>query len=190
MKTQKHSILAICTCILFACISCGSNKQTGRKALEENKCEQMALDQSSGKLRAYGVATSQNKSFARDNAILTARRELSGTIEAAISSLFTRFRQEYTLGKEADFSEKSAQAVKEVIDQTIQLAPVICSSSYKLENGAIETHVCIELQSDWKQGVADAIRQANKKNLSLDAEKMKAELDDEINKLRERKGNE
>ena len=75
MKTRKRSIiLSICTLILLTGISCGSNKQTGRKALEENKCEQMALDLSSGKLRAYGVATSQNKSFARDNAILSARR--------------------------------------------------------------------------------------------------------------------
>ena len=190
MKTRKRSIiLSICTLILLTGISCGSNKQTGRKALEENKCEQMALDLSSGKLRAYGVATSQNNSFARDNAILSARRELSGVVEAAISSLFTRFRQEYTLGSEADFSEKSAQAVKEVIDQTIQFAPVICSNSYELANGNIETHVCIELQSDWKQDVADAIRQANVNNLNLDAEKMKAELDNEINKLRERKGN-
>lgn len=190
MRTQKQSILlATCALLLFACISCGSNKQTGRKALEENKCEQIALDQSSGKLRAYGVATSQNKSFARDNAILTARRELSGTIEAAISSLFTRFRQEYTLGTEVDFSEKSSQAVKEVIDQIIQFAPVICSSSYELSNGAIETHVCIELQSDWQQTVTDAIRQATKNKLNLDAEKMKAELDEEVSKLRERKGN-
>ena len=190
MKAQNYCIiLSICTVTILTCISCGSNKQTGRRVLEENKCEQMALDQSFGKLRAYGVATSQNKSFARDNAILSARRELSGVIEAAISSLFTRFRQEYTLGSEADFSEKSAQAVKEVIDQTIQFAPVICSNSYELANGNIETHVCIELQSDWKQNVADAIRQANVNNLNLDAEKMKAELDNEINKLRERKGN-
>lgn len=189
MKTQRQCILLItCTLILFTCMSCGSHKQTGRKILEENKCEQMALDLSSGKLRSYGVATSQNKSFARDNAILSARRELSGVIEAAISSLFTRFRQEYALDSENDFSEKSAQAVKEVIDQTIQFAPVICSSSYELANGAIETHVCIELQNDWKQDISNAIRQANKNNLNLDAEKMKAELEVEINKLRERKG--
>lgn len=190
MKAHKTSIiLSVCTLIFFACLSCGSSKQTGRKALEENKCEQMALDQSNGKLRAYGVATSQNKSFARDNAILSARRELSGVIETAVSSLLTRFRQEYTLGQDADFSEKSSQAVKEVIDQTIQFATVICSSSYELANGNIETHVCVELQSDWKQDVADAIRQANISNLNLDAEKMKAELDHEINKLRERKEN-
>ncbi|MDY3070327.1 MAG: hypothetical protein SOR57_11915 [Parabacteroides sp.] len=190
MNSRKKSIiLSICTIIIFACSSCGGSKQAGRRALEEDKCEQMALDHSNGKLRAYGIATSQNKSFARDNAILSARRELSGVIETAVSSLLTRFRQEYTLGQDADFSEKSAQAVKEVIDQTVQFATVICTSSYELANGNIETHVCIELQSDWKKDVADAIRQANVNNLNLDAEKMKVELDNEINKLRERNEN-
>lgn len=188
MKTPYSHLAAIAGLCLLVCIACGSSKQTGRKALEENKCEQMALDRSTDKLRAYGVAVSQNKSFARDNAILTARRELSGTIEAAITSLMTRYRQEHTLGKEADFVEKSSQAVKEVIDQTIQYAPVICSSSYELENGNIETHVCVELQTDWQQQIYDTVRQQAKEQLDMDAAKMKEELDTEIEKLRERKG--
>lgn len=182
-----YRLIAVSICILF-CLSCGSSKQPARKELEQNKCEQMALDHSTNKLRAYGVAVSQNKSFARDNAILTARRELGGTIEAALSSLFTRYRQEHTLGTEADFVEKSSQAVKEVIDQTIQYAPVICSSSYELANGNIETHVCIELQADWQQQIYDTIRQQAKDRIDMDASKMKEELDQEVEKLRERKG--
>lgn len=179
--------LALCAGILI-CTSCGSSQKAIKKELAENKCEQMALDRSSNKLRAYGVAVSQNKSFARDNAILGARRELSGTIEAAITSLMTRYRQEHTVGTEADFVEKSSQAAKEVIDQTIQYAPVICSTSYELPNGSIETHVCIELQTDWQQEVSDAIRQQQKEQIDMDATQMKEELDKEVNKLREKKG--
>lgn len=187
MKTfNLYRLMPVCLCIFF-CVSCGGSKQAARKELSQNECEKMALDHSTDKLRAYGVAVSQNKSFARDNAILTARRELSGTIEAAISSLFTRYRQEHTLATEADFVEKSSQAVKEVVDQTIRYAPVICSSSYELENGNIETHVCIELQADWQQQIYDTVRQQAKERIDMDASKMKEELDQEVEKLRERK---
>lgn len=186
-KNSLIRIFAFCAGIVI-CISCGSSQKSTKKSIEETKCEQMALDRSTNKLRAYGVATSQNKSFARDNAILTARRELSGTIEAAITSLMTRYRQEHTVGTEQDFVEKSSQAAKEVVDQTVQYAPVICSTSYELENGNIETHVCIELQSDWQQEVSNAVRQQLKDRIDMDATQMKAELDNEINKLREKKG--
>lgn len=188
MKTFYHYRLATACLCLFFCVACGGSKQSGRKELAANKCEEMALDLSTSKLRAYGVAVSQNKSFARDNAILTARRELSGTIEAALSSLFTRYRQEHAIGTEADFVEKASQAVKEVIDQTIQYAPVICSSSYELANGNIETHVCIELQADWQQRIYDRVRQQAKEQINMDASKMKEDLDQEVEKLRERKG--
>ncbi len=176
--------------VLFLSLSCGSSKKTdnSRTELVENKCEQMALDPSATKLRAYGVATSKNRSFARDNAILSARRELGGTIEAAIASLFTRYRQEHTIGDEQDFTEKSSQAVKEVIDQTIKYAPVICSNSFELKNGSIETHVCIELQSDWEQEIAETIKKQAKDKIDADSQTMRQDLESEVQKHRAQKG--
>lgn len=176
--------------VLFLSLSCGSSKKTdnSRTELTENKCEQMALDPGATKLRAYGVAISKNRSFARDNAILSARRELGGTIEAAIASLFTRYRQEHTIGDEQDFTEKSSQAVKEVIDQTIKYAPVICSNSFELKNGSIETHVCIELQSDWEQEIAETIKKQAKNKIDADSQTMREDLENEIQKHRAQKG--
>lgn len=68
MKRNNLKWIAL-SAILFLTLSCGSSKKAdnSRTELPENKCEQMALDPSAGKLRAYGVAISKNKSFARDN---------------------------------------------------------------------------------------------------------------------------
>lgn len=189
MKRNNLKWIALLA-VLFLSLSCGSSKKAdnSRTELAENKCEQMALDQSAGKLRAYGMATSKNRSFARDNAILSARRELGGTIEAAIASLFTRYRQEHTISDEQDFTEKSSQAVKEVIDQTIKFAPVICSNSFELKNGSIETHVCIELQSNWEQEIANAIKQQAKDKIDADSQTMREDLEQEIQKLRAQRG--
>lgn len=58
MRTfHLYRFAAACICIFF-CISCGGSKQSVRKELEQNKCEQMALDRSTNKLRAYDVAVS------------------------------------------------------------------------------------------------------------------------------------
>lgn len=189
MKTNKLKWVALAA-VLILSLSCGSSKkaENSRTELAENKCEQMALDQSSGKLRAYGMAVSKNKSFARDNAILSARRELGGTIEAAIASLFTRYRQEHTISDKQDFTEKSSQAVKEIIDQTIKFAPVICSNSFELKNGSIETHVCIELQSDWEKEIAETIKNQAKDKIDADSQTMREDLENEIQKYREQKG--
>ena len=189
MKRNNLKWIAL-SAILFLTLSCGSSKKAdnSRTELPENKCEQMALAPGAGKLRAYGVAISKNKSFARDNAILSARRELGGTIEAAIASLFTRYRQEHTISDEPDFTEKSSQAVKEVIDQTIKYAPVICSNSFQLQNGSIETHVCIELQSNWEQEIAETIKKQAKDKIDADSQTMREDLENEIQKHRAQKG--
>ncbi|EKN09323.1 hypothetical protein HMPREF1076_04352 [Parabacteroides goldsteinii CL02T12C30] len=188
MKRNKLTWI-IASVVLSLMLSCGSSKKTdnSRKELTENKCEQMALDPNAGKLRAYGMAVSKNRAFARDNAILSARRELSGTIEAAVSGLFTRYRQEHTIGDEQDFTEKSSQAVKEVIDQTVKFAPVICSNSYELKNGSIETHVCLELQTDWEKEIADAMKRAAKDRIDADSQTMREDLENEVTKLREQR---
>lgn len=188
MKQNKLTWIAA-SVLLSLTLSCGSSKKAdnSRTELAENKCEQMALDQSAGKLRAYGMAVSKNRAFARDNAILSARREMGGVIEAAVSSLFTRYRQEHTIGDEQDFTEKSSQAVKEVIDQTVKFAPVICSNSYELKNGSIETHVCLELQSNWEKEIADAMKRAAKEQIDTDSQTMRKDLENEVSKLREQR---
>lgn len=190
MRKKNLINLSVILTVAILCLSCGSSKKVdnSRTELPENKCEQMALDPSAQKLRAYGVAMSKNKSFARDNAILSARRELGGTIETAISGLFTRYRQEHTLGDEQDFTEKSSQAVKEVIDQTVKFAPVVCSNSFELKTGSIETHVCIELQLNWEQETANALKEQLKDRINVDAETMRKDLENEVSKVRKSKG--
>lgn len=190
MRKNIITKLAIVLTTTLFFVSCGSSKKVDntRTELAENKCEQMALDPNAGKLRAYGVAMSKNKSFARDNAILNARRGLAGTIEVAVSGLFTRYTQEHTIDNEQDFTEKSSLAVKEVIDQTVKFAPVICSNSFQLQNGSIETHVCIELQSDWEKEAANALKEQLKDRIDVNADTMRQDLEKEVDKLRKSKG--
>ena len=75
-----------------------------------------------------------------------------------------------------------------MIDQTIKYAPVICSNSFQLQNGSIETHVCIELQSNWEQEIAETIKKQAKDKIDADSQTMREDLENEIQKHRAQKG--
>lgn len=89
--------------------------------------------------RAWMLGESRDPVIARKKAILNAKSELSGNIQAIIKSVFDLYYTSGNNGQQLDF------LTRELINQRLNGVKVICQKTMKTESNTFITYVVVEL---------------------------------------------
>lgn len=161
--------------------------------VENEECEEEAQKKSEF-LRGYGIGTSADKMMARDMAALNARNEILTQAEIVASNVTKRFNQQRSssngagAGMSREDQGKVQLYIKNVAEQTLSGARIICSNTYR--NGQnYEVHVCVELtgvnfiQESYKQLSND-----ESLRIDYDYDKFKEEAEGDLEDYRQQNG--
>lgn len=195
MKTIKIVVLAVITVVMA---SCGSSKKAvdvypdkettpQRVKIASEECEEEAMA-AKDFLRGYGVGTSQDKMFARDQATANARNEIVNQVEVCASNMIERYASQHQTSGEEGLSRDEVGRVKQmarsIAEQTLKGARIICSNTYMTEV-EYEVHVCVELTGeDFATTISQKVTNDDKLMIDYEAEKFKDDFNSELEKYR------
>lgn len=113
--------------------------------------------------RAWMPGESRDPVIARKKAILNAKSELSGNMQAIIKSVFDLYYSSNKPGSQFDF------LTRELINQRLKGVRVICQKTLKTDRNTFITYVAVELP---RAGILSDIDKqiANEENLATDYE--------------------
>jgi hypothetical protein len=113
--------------------------------------------------RAWMPGESRDPVIARKKAILNAKSELSGNMQAIIKSVFDLYYSSNNTGSQFDF------LTRELINQRLKGVRVICQKTLKTDRNTFITYVAVELP---RAGILSDIDKqiANEENLATDYE--------------------
>ncbi len=162
-----------------------------RVKIEKEECEEETLKNSKGNLRGYGVGTSQDKMFARDQASMNARNEILNQIETTASNMIERYNQQHQASSENGLNRDETGRIKTMVrslaEETLVGARVICSNTYMI-GASYEVHVCIELTGEnFVAKLHSNLTQNQKLMIDYEAEKFKEDFNAELEEYRKRK---
>jgi hypothetical protein len=89
--------------------------------------------------RAWMLGESRDPVIARKKAILNAKSELSGNMQAIIKSVFDHYYSTNNTGSQLDF------LTRELINQRLKGVKVICQKTLKTDRNTFITYVAVEL---------------------------------------------
>lgn len=137
-----------------------------------SQAERLAtLDCPFEKLRGYGIAESKTKDFARQQAILRARNDLSSVIQTRVQSYMEMYNADVAKNDLA-VNESSAQSIiTQTISQTLTGTKVLFAD-FTEKNGMYTYEVCVELD---EEKIRETVLDEGKKNsVLIDADIFKA----------------
>ncbi len=173
--------------VMFSCA--GSKTGTSKKiAVEKDECELLALE-APGK-RAYGTASSHKMQFAKDQAAVYARMELSRIIAAGVKAGSKIYDQQYETQTAIENKGKVEQLGLVIADNELKNSRIICSNVYEIpERSLYEAHVCIEISDNIGDKIAEKISEDEKLRIDFDEARFKKEFDAELAKYKKEREN-
>lgn len=184
---MKKSVLL---CVIFGSIlllsSCGSTQETVSKKVKvaQDECETLALEQP-GK-RAYGTASSHKMQFAKDQAAMYARMELTRAIAAGVKAGSKVYDQQYETQTAIENKGKVEQLGMVIAENELKNSHIICSNVYEIpERNLYEAHVCVEMSGDIADKIAEKISEDEKLRIDFDEARFKQEFEAELSKYKQ-----
>jgi len=185
---KKTQIFLISFAIIFF-TSCGSSKKvaettpTGETRTEINiPCEEFSAN-TKDEYRATASASSPNHQFAKDKAMSSARTALAQKIEITVQGLFDNYANQYDVGNEQEFKEKTQAITRQVTDQVLNGINVVCQKDFTLSSGKYEVWIALEMPvENVGKNIYNEITNEEKIRLDYDYEKFKEELQKELEK--------
>ena len=188
MKRFLSTLIIAGSAIIIS--SCAGSKTGASKkiAVEKDECEILALE-APGK-RAYGTASSHKMQFAKDQAAIYARMELSRIIAAGVKAGSKIYDQQYETQTAIENKSKVEQLGLVIADNELKNIRVIWSNVYEIpERNLYEAHVCIEISSNIGDKIAEEISEDEKLRIDFDEARFKKEFDAELAKYKESREN-
>ena len=123
-----------------------------------------------GKIRGYGSAESGNRDMARNRAALSARNQISATLNALVQSYMRDYNEDIQQDDVASNSQMFAAIQEQVVKEMVSGTAIIFSD-YKKNGNRYFYEVCVELD---KNAVEEAILSQSVKNgIRMDAAKFR-----------------
>ena len=193
-------------CVLAACGSSRNAAQATKDEMEApdgtrlsiNEAIRMAEEKPG--TRAYGKGVSADEGFARQQAELDARRQMSDNIAAAVLSAAEKvgfdFFESASTDTEgmgvSDNGSKQNNLARSIADNIVASTMVIKTERYFGKNRRYTVYVCIEYNGeakDMSQSITRKLRQKvsdeNRSRIDAEADRFKQEVEDFLNKTRE-----
>jgi len=175
MKTSK--IIIYSCAALIALASCKSTK----KLEAVTGAQEITVPFSDSKFktdkeffRAKQMGKSPDLATAKKIALMNAKAELAGNINALVKRVTDQYTNQRTVGNKQEFENKFEELTREVVDQTLTGVRLIDEKIYKETDGSFSFWTVIEVS---KQPILDGVTNKITKNekLQLDYDKKKFE---------------
>ena len=165
--------------------SCGSSKTTTSKKVkaEQNECEVLALE--APEKRAYGTASSHKLQFAKDQAAVYARMELSRIVAAGVKAGSKVYDQQYENQTAIENKGKVEQLGMVIAENELKNSRIVCSNVYEIpDRNLYEAHVCVEMPGNIADKIAEKISEDEKLRIDFDEARFKKEFEAELAKYK------
>ena len=164
---------------------CGSSKTTTSKKVkvEQNECEVLALE--APEKRAYGTASSHKLQFAKDQAAVYARMELSRIVAAGVKAGSKVYDQQYENQTAIENKGKVEQLGMVIAENELKNSRIVCSNAYEIpDRNLYEAHVCVEMPGNIADKIAEKISEDEKLRIDFDEARFKKEFEAELAKYK------
>ena len=202
-KLKILSVIFVVTALILS--SCGSSKKTidpyadnkaqtpTKEKIKREECEDKAIEKSEF-LRGYGIGTSSDNMFAREQSFLAAQNAISNQVDVAVSGMIERYNQQHSSNSSGELSREDQGRVQGTVraltDNELKGAKAICTNSY-MAGTNYEVHVCLELtNADFLGKVYNKLTNDEKLMIDYESEKFKEDFNEELEKYRQRKAEE
>lgn len=169
--------------------SCGSKKEVAQVVTKSNEIELpfTSKDFKSNKeaFRANQFGKSMDLSTAKKIALMNAKSELAGNIQATIKKVTDNYTNQRTVSDKQDFENKFEELAREVVNQTLTEVKIIGEKvTHESNGGAYNYYIAIEISKDVVlNNFADKISKKEKLQLDFDKKKFEEVLNAEMSKL-------
>jgi hypothetical protein len=183
-------------CLLFSLVasltlsSCGSSKKTtaGRKEIEEPFSSDKYMSDSKT-FRATASGRSKNLEMAKEMAEAQARQNLASEMETRIRSVFDQYRQQRDIGQNSEFSQKTEDLTRSVVDQTLQGSRVMERKNFQEKDGSYTAYVAMEMPSENVVSMLnDRISKDQELRQDYDKAQFEETFNEEMEQLRKERG--
>ncbi len=176
---QFNIILILILAIGFS--SCSSSKTVAQnnnepKPLTEeieaiSECEQMSLEITDGKLRAYGTATDMDRDFARQLSIAYARGQMTSDIQSLVTNVIDVYRAKVGVQSNNASEKQSSQHIQTVAENIVSYSTVLKSALYRVSDGSYRYEVCIGMVDGVEKVAEDAISKDEQLRVAFNRDK-------------------
>lgn len=183
MKKLLLLLIIAGSAVIFS--SCGSSKSaTSKKVkIEQNECEVLALE--APEKRAYGTASSHKLQFAKDQAAVYARMELSRIVAAGVKAGSKVYDQQYENQTAIENKGKVEQLGMVIAENELKNSRIVCSNAYEIpDRNLYEAHVCVEMPGNIADKIAEKISEDEKLRIDFDEARFKKEFEAELAKYK------
>ena len=154
MKKLLLLLIIAGSAVIFS--SCGSSKTTTNKnvKVEQNEVEVLALE--AHEKWAYGTASSYKLQFAKDQAAVYARMELSRIVAAGVKAGSKVYDQQYENQTAIENKGKVEQLGMVIAENELKNSRIVCSHVYEIpDRNLYEAHVCVEMPGNIADKIAE-----------------------------------
>lgn len=169
--------------------SCSSKKEVTQVVTKSNEIElpftSKEFKSNKEAFRASQFGKSIDLSTAKKIALLNAKSELAGNIQATIKKVTDSYTNQRTVSDKQDFENKFEELAREVVNQTLTEVKIIGEKvTHESNGGAFNYYIAIEISKDVVlNNVSDKISKKEKLQLDFDKKKFEEVLNAEMSKL-------
>lgn len=212
---MKKSILFAAMAAMIAC-SCGAAKKTSSttpqyvtpssqetkptvtKVKEEiDECEEKSYDWSDGCMKAYASAINPDRDFARTNATLNARAELSASISTLVTNVIKSYRASVAKDTptKATYEASISQTADAMAQEQMAYTHVVCSNRYQINDAntlCYEVSVCVAMSNQIENVCKKAVEQLSNEDVlgvKFNEEQFRKSYQEELEAYRQSKMN-
>ncbi|WP_456086388.1 hypothetical protein [Parabacteroides sp.] len=160
------------------------------KVDDTDECENAVLECPPNEFRAYGSAISVSRDLGRTKVISRAKNQLISDLSALILSVVEDYVQEYIKDKNFSLSESTKRYISSVSERMLENNNIVCNKTYLRSDGNYECIVCISIQKEDVENIAEdaAISESEKMKIDFDKETFLNSQKDKIDRYRKQKG--
>lgn len=191
MKKNLVTILSLAvglviTGLIFS--SCGGPKPLTVQEMGEVEVESLCVgkkyESSSKALRFSAIGESKDQMTAKKKAISEARAGLAATINTTVKSVTDNYVKTTNLGTRENITRVYESLLREVVNQNLYKAVVVCERMTVTKKGLYKYYVCLEQNSkDLIESMENALAINEAVKASYDYKKFRAVFDSEMSKF-------